>query len=174
MDHVYVLKSLIDIYKHLNKTLYCAFIDFSKAFDSVWRNGLWFKLIQANISNKCFKLIHNMYQQIKSCVKLNNFTSPLFSCNIGVRQGENLSPFLFALYINDLESFLHENNVHGLSVVNSIVEKELGLYIKLLVLLYADDTLLLAENQQALEHSLDIFQSVVTFGNLRLLSVKPK
>jgi hypothetical protein len=32
----------------------------------------------------------------------------VFCCNIGVRQGENLSPFLFSIYVNDLEEFLTE------------------------------------------------------------------
>jgi hypothetical protein len=31
--------------KKKKKKLYCAFIDFAKAFDTVWRNGLWNKLL---------------------------------------------------------------------------------------------------------------------------------
>ena len=47
-----------------------------------------------------------MYADIKSCVTLNNNTSSMFSCTSVVRQGENLSPLLFSLYLNDLESYL--------------------------------------------------------------------
>ena len=42
----------------------------------------------------------------------------LFLCNVGVRQGENLSPFLFSLYINDLESFLQSNEMVGFNCSN--------------------------------------------------------
>ncbi len=47
---------------------------------------------------------------IKSCVKLNQKTSDTFICNKGVRQGENLSPLLFAIYVNDIEDSMLENN----------------------------------------------------------------
>lgn len=50
------------------------FIDYRKAFDTVWRNGLWYKAVKANIGGKVFNVIKNMYVQymnIISCVKLN-------------------------------------------------------------------------------------------------------
>ena len=55
-----------------------------------------------------------MYKGIKSMLKINGMSSEFFNCNIGVRQGENLSPFLFSLYINDLEEFLLNMNVVGI------------------------------------------------------------
>ena len=44
-----------------------------------------------------------LYLVAKSCVKYNGSLSEYFMCNVGVRQGENLSPLLFALYVNDFE-----------------------------------------------------------------------
>ena len=44
-----------------------------------------------------------MYRDVKSKVKFNNKLSDEFSCMTGVRQGECLSPILFAMYINDIE-----------------------------------------------------------------------
>ena len=38
--------------KTSKKKLYCAFIDFKQAFDNVWRNGLWTKLINNEINRK--------------------------------------------------------------------------------------------------------------------------
>jgi hypothetical protein len=40
--------------------------------------------------------------------------SEYFPCNIGVRQGENPSSFLFSIYLNDLQQFFEERNVCGL------------------------------------------------------------
>ena len=80
-------------------------MDFKKAFDTVWRVGLWQKLVKNDISGKILKVIYNMYNCIKSCVKQNDQISGFFSCDVGVRQGENLSPFLFSLFLADLEDF---------------------------------------------------------------------
>ena len=51
-----------------------------------------------------------MYKGITSCISAHNSTSDSFNIFQGVRQGENLSPFLFALYVNDLEQFLKDND----------------------------------------------------------------
>ena len=110
-DHIFTLHAIINIYlnklnKKRNKRLYCAFIDYSKAFDLVDRTSLWTKLLACNITGKIMKLIYNLYQNTKACVKLNNKISQSFRCNVGVRQGDNLSPLLFALFINDFNEFL--------------------------------------------------------------------
>ena len=44
------------------------------------------------------------HRNIKSRVKFDNVLSDEFSSYIGVRQGEFLSPFLFIMYLNDLEN----------------------------------------------------------------------
>ena len=40
-DNIFVLSSLIEYLFSKGKSMYCAFIDFKKAFDIVWREGLW-------------------------------------------------------------------------------------------------------------------------------------
>jgi hypothetical protein len=96
----------------LGKKLYCTCVDFSKAFDTITRSSLWVKLQKSNITGKVFRIIHSLYDNVKSCIKNNDKFSSFFRCDIGVRQGGNLSPFLFAIYLNDLEQFFVENNVN--------------------------------------------------------------
>ena len=105
-DHVYVLYSVIEMYLSVRKRVYCAFIDYKKAFDTIQRELLWQKLLSSGIHCKIFTVIRNLYSQAKSCVRKGNFLSDYFVCNIGVRQGENLSPLLFSLFINDFSSFI--------------------------------------------------------------------
>jgi hypothetical protein len=62
-------------------------------------------------------------------VHCNGVSSYVFNCTVGVRQGENLSPFLLSLYLNDLEEFLSTNNVKGLYSLSEYSEKELNLYL---------------------------------------------
>jgi hypothetical protein len=88
-DNLFILHILIHIMKKKKKKLYCAFIDFAKAFDTVWRNGLWNKLLINQINGKMYNVIFNMYQNIKSRIQYNKETSNYFECNAGVRQGEN-------------------------------------------------------------------------------------
>ena len=78
----------------------CGFIDFSKAFDKIDRETLYRKMKQCNISSKFLNLIKTMYSQFKSCVRTSDETSEYFCQEIGVLQGESLSPTLFPAYIN--------------------------------------------------------------------------
>ena len=47
-----------------------------------------------------------MYDRAKSCIKIKNLYSDYCPCNIGVRQGDNLSPLLFALFMNDFSDYV--------------------------------------------------------------------
>lgn len=103
---------------------------------------MWQKLQQHGVRGKCFKLIFNLYKDIKSKVMTHEGSTEFFSCHIGVRQGENLSPFLFTIFLNDLEQFLGSQNVNGIKC--DINSNDIAVFLKLLILLYADDTVLLA------------------------------
>jgi hypothetical protein len=81
------------MYFSFGKKLYCSFVDFKSAFDTVWRIGLWQKLQKSNIQGKMFKVIYNMYQNIKTCIRKGEECSVFFNSEVGVKQGENMSPF---------------------------------------------------------------------------------
>ena len=51
------------------KRLYCALIDLKRTFDSVYRNGLWYKMIKNGLDGKLFDIIRSIYSDVKSCVK---------------------------------------------------------------------------------------------------------
>ena len=152
-DNIFVLHMLSEYCKHKKSKLFCAFIDFRKAFDSVWRAGLWSKLMKYNVNGRLFNVIKNMYNGIKSCLLLNNKTTDYFYCNQGVRQGENSSPVLFSLFLNDLEHFMLSHNNSSLN----INELDLDVYLKIVVLLYADDTVLFAKNEHEFISLMDTF-----------------
>lgn len=93
VDNIFVLHSLIAMYFSFGKKLFCSFVDFKSAFDTVWRLGLWQKLQKSNIQGKIFKVIYNMYQNIKTCIRKGEECSVFFNSEVGVKQGENMSPF---------------------------------------------------------------------------------
>ena len=49
---IFILKSIIDSTENAGKKLFCTFIDFRKAFDLVYRNGILFKLLSCSVSSK--------------------------------------------------------------------------------------------------------------------------
>lgn len=158
-DHIFNLKCLIDLYLFRGKKLYCAFIDYKKAFDSVNRQYLWQKLLANNVDGKMFRIIHNLYASAKSCVKQGHMKSTTFSSNVGVRQGENLSPVLFSLFLNDLSEFI-SHGYNGLNNVSDMAKillsnDDIEVYFKLYILLYADDTVILAESDKELQAALN-------------------
>ena len=124
------------------------------------------------------KLIYNLYQNTKACIKLNNSISASFNCNIGVRQGDNLSPLLFALFINDFESFLSDqfNGLKGIDdlFTESTLNEEIERFLKLFVLLYADDTIILAENPKDLQLALNAAYSYCNRWKLKINIDKTK
>jgi phosphotransferase system HPr-like phosphotransfer protein len=124
-------------------------VDYKKAFDSVWRVGLWKKIVECGIHGKILNTIVNMYKQIKSCIRVNNEYSDFFPSFKGLRQGENLSPLLFALFVNDLEEFLLSNGCQQLDFEDDIVN-----ILRVMVLLYADDTVILTNSKQNAQKAL--------------------
>ncbi len=87
-DNLFILHTLVNIMKCKKKKLFCAFIDFAAAFDTIWRDGLWNKLLINQINGKMYNVIFNMYSGIKSRVVYNCNKTEYFACNVGVRQGE--------------------------------------------------------------------------------------
>ena len=61
--------------------------------------GFWLKLLEYGVDGNFFSVVFNMYKDIKSCVFSNNAYSDFFVSLNGVRQAENLSPLLFAVYV---------------------------------------------------------------------------
>ena len=82
--------------------MYCAFLDASKAFDQVNHYMLFKKLIERNMPICFVRILYYWYSKQNMKVKWGNCLSSPFSVSNGVRQGGVLSPYLFALYIDDL------------------------------------------------------------------------
>ena len=123
------------------------------------RSSLWAKLLENHINGNILNVMYNIYRQAKSCVKNGSEISEYFDCKVGVRQGDNLSPLLFAIYLNDFEYYI-SRKYYGLKYLGQIINEELGdddieLFIRMFVLLYADDTVILAENSSQLQKALD-------------------
>ena len=68
LDHIFALHILSKFYIDQKKPLFCAFVDYSKAFDFVNRTHMWQKLLSSNINGKVLNVIKNIYENAKSQV----------------------------------------------------------------------------------------------------------
>ena len=146
VDNVFVLHGLLSHVLNQGNQLYCAFVDYTKAFDYIVRENLWYKMIKYGLRGKILNIIMSMYSKVKSKVKFNNQTGNDFSCRLGVRQGECLSPLLFSLFLNDIEETFIQSGLEGLDID----------MFKLFLLLYADDIVIFANSAEQLQESLNL------------------
>ncbi len=134
-------------------------------------------MLDSDINGKLFDVIRDMYSKAKSCVGHNDNTSIFFPCLIGVRQGENLSPFLFAIFLNDLKKYFGDNNCDGLPFLESLSEEaydNLGTMLKLYILLYADDTVILCDTRDQMQHALNVLHTYCKTWRLEVNISKTK
>ena len=148
-DNIFVLHGVISHLINQGKKLYCAFVDFTKAFDYVVRENLWYKMIKYGIRGKILNVIKSMYSSVKSRVKYNNQLGNEFYCGLGVRQGECLSPLLFSLFLNDIEEHFIQAGMEGIDIIT----------VKMFMLLYADDIVLFGNSAEQLQDSLNLLSN---------------
>ncbi len=150
-DHIYTLHTLIN--KHVKQTkngkIFACFIDFKKAFDSIWHDGLYYKLLQSGVGGKVYDIIKSMYSNNKCAIRIGNKHTDFFTQKRAVRQGCSLSPTLFNIYINELAVLLEQSTAPGLTLQDQNIK----------LLLYADDLVLLSSTPQGLQQHLDLLDN---------------
>ena len=114
-----------------------------------------------------------MYNHIKSRVQASEGISALFPSVIGVRQGENLSPLLFSVYLNDLYHNLSVNGVPGVECETNH-DDSIMIYIKILILLFAYDTVLFGNSKEDLPFALNKFENYCDIWRLTVNTSKTK
>ena len=143
-DHMFVLRTLIEKYTKQNKShLFTCFIDFKKAFDSVLHQAVLLKMQNIGIKGLFYNIVKNMYTDNILRLKIGNGMTDEFSSEIGVRQGDTLSPNLFKIFINDIVDAF-DKDCDGAT---------LGKY-QLNCLMYADDVILISESERGLQNCL--------------------
>jgi hypothetical protein len=109
-----------------------------KAYDCIDRRLLWRAIGSMGVHGQFMHVLQNMHQNISMSVRMAGQLGNTFPAELGVKQGDPLSPLLFGLFIDRIENYMRQ------CCPNQGVSRD-GLSI-LQLLLYADDLVLLAES----------------------------
>ena len=102
MDNVYTLNEIVQGRLREDKKTYAFFLEIQKAYDTVWHDGLLYKLWDMGVKGRMWRVIKKMYMSSKSVTLLEGEKSDLFNVEQGVAQGCSLSPMLFSVFNNYL------------------------------------------------------------------------
>lgn len=134
IDHIHTVKQIMEKYKEYNKLLYMAFVDYSKAFDSISHRSIWESLEQQGIPPKYIEIIRKIYSDSEARIQLETLGNK-FKIERGVRQGDPLSPKLFSAVLENVFRKLDWSD-YGLNIDGA----------KLNHLRFADDVILFEED----------------------------
>jgi len=141
-EAVFCLQVLLQRCLEHQKEVYLCFIDYEKAFDTVQHQKLLEQLHQIGLDGKDIRIIKNLYWNQIAILKFENeLTSEIPICR-GVRQGCILSPLLFNIYSEIIFKKALEEEEIGIQVNGHWINN----------IRYADDTVLIAETENDLQH----------------------
>ena len=146
-DHLLTLKSIVKKFVTLGKEkLYVCFVDFKKAFDSVWHIGLFGELRKLGLHGNLLHLIEKIYKKTKFAVRENDKITNFFKFIKSERQGCPLSPLLFNLYINDIFNRVDKISKSPIQICNNESVN---------ALMFADDLILIAKTEEELQRKIN-------------------
>ena len=99
----FVANETIEYYSFGKSNMRVVSLDAAKAFDKLWRGGLFFKLKNV-IDLVCWRILFKYYSENFIRVSVDGLISEAFMTNEGVKQGGVLSPFLFNFLMICLQS----------------------------------------------------------------------
>ena len=142
---MFILKSLISKYVNKKKEkIFACFVDLRRAFDTLWHNGLRYKLIKNGLGKKFYEVISDMYNLTESSIKIDNKISKSFILERGVKQGDSFSPTIFNCFINDIHQ-IFDNTCKPLVLQKS----------ELSSLSFADDLVIMSSSHIGLQNAIN-------------------
>ena len=170
VDQVFALKNVCEKYLEKNRCVYMAFMDLEKAYDRVEREALWKVLNMYGVERKLVRAVKIFYEDSMACVRVGRVESDWFGVKVGLRQGCVMSPWLFNLYADGVVREV-KARVQGKGVTLVSANEEV---YEVCQLLFADDTVLVADSREKLQSLVNAFGVVCERRKLNVNVSKSK
>ncbi|KAK3523821.1 hypothetical protein QTP70_010433 [Hemibagrus guttatus] len=105
-DAIFALRILMEKYRDGQRELHCVFVDLEKAYDRVPREELWYCMRKSGVAEKYVRVVQDMYERSRTVVRCAVGQTEEFNVEVGLHQGSALSPFLFAMVMDQLSEEL--------------------------------------------------------------------
>ena len=161
MHTAFILQEAIHHLRSKKRKAFTAYLDVKKAFDTVWHDGLFQKLLLFGFPRYIWSILRDWYSCSTSAVLWNSSISRSFPIRQGVRQGAVLSPLLYSIFVNDLLLHLSSSG-HGVSINGIFCGSPM----------FADDLALVSESDSDLQSMLNIVTHYATTWRYKLNASK--
>jgi exonuclease III len=162
IDHIHVIKQVIEKCNEYNQTYYLSFIDYNKAFDSIKHSAVWSALKSQGIEYKYIRVIKEIYKNSTARIRMER-EGQEFQIKKGVRQGDPLSPKLFSAVLELIFQKLNWDQ-YGININGKLLNH----------LRFADDLIIMANNPIELETMVQELATESTKVGLSLNAGKTK
>jgi Reverse transcriptase (RNA-dependent DNA polymerase) len=155
LDALFTLQHCIKRSRWHKKRMYVVFVDFKKAFDTVRRDLMIDRCKQLGVHGQFLTSLLLLYDKVTQKVVVNGVVGDAFDTHVGTKQGSELSPLLFGVFIDMLHELIRLQVPGAGPILGSIQVPDL---------IYADDVILIAlddptQAQQLLD-CLDLFCAI--------------
>ncbi|XP_076055151.1 uncharacterized protein LOC143033544 [Oratosquilla oratoria] len=182
IDMIFAARQLQDKCIEQYRDLYTAFVDLTKAFDTVSRAGLWDIMAKFGCPRKFIAIVRQFHDRMTTRVLDDGEPSEAFPVTNGVKQGCVLAPTLFSMMFSAMLSDAFRNCESGISIRYRYDGKLFDLRrlqaitkVKKTVVrdfLFADDCALNAIDEQEMQQHMDMFSSACDNFSLTISTKK--
>jgi Reverse transcriptase (RNA-dependent DNA polymerase). len=152
MEAIYLLRTLMEKYRAKKKDIYMAFIDLEKAYDRVPRDVIWWVLNKKGVTTRYIDVIRDMYEGAVTMVRTTAGEGSEFPITVGLHQGSALSPYLFALIMDELTREIQDGVPW--------------------CMLFADDIVLVDETKSGLNAKLEVWRETLETKGFKISRTK--